>query len=217
MLFHRKRINGNSNVPRKLKRKNTTPHKFQIRVKSITIATSQKYIITVMVSYKHPFLLSVAIIACASPLSSAMRNKRRKNRARGKNNAQDVIQNLVANRQHIQRDVKETENGIVASTWSLEDNVSGWIKTHVRQMKALMDSDDGVIRQWDDLFREAFALRDFHHMDVKYNKNGVEVEQVGDNDCAVAIAKAHAAVVSKFIERGRKELRLNHEVPEQCA
>jgi hypothetical protein len=160
-----------------------------------------------MISYNRPiisFLLAVATLNIFSiPSSSA-------------SDAQDVIQTLVANRQHIQRNVTETENGIVAFTWSLEDNVSGWIKTHVQQMKALMDSDAEVIRQWDDLFREAFALRDFHHMNVKYNEDGVEVEQVGDNDCAVAIVQAHAAVVSLFIERGQDEIRLNHEVPEEC-
>ena len=160
-----------------------------------------------MISYKQPifsFLLAaVAVIIFAVPSSTAL-------------NEQDIIQNLVANRQYIKRNLTKTETGIVASTWSLEDNVSGWIKTHVQQMKALMDSDDGVIRQWDDLFREAFALRDFHRMNVNYTDNGVEVEQIGDNDCAVAIAQAHAAVVSLFIERGQAETRLNHEVPEVC-
>lgn len=197
-------------------RKSTT-HKFQIRVKSFTVVNTQKSNYQIMIIYKYTFLLPVAIIACASPISGAKRNRRNRNRDRGNSNEQDIIQNLVANRHLIHRNVTETENGIVASTWSLEDNVSGWIKTHVQQMKALMDSDAGVIRQWDDLFREAFALSDFHHMDANYTDEGVEVEQIGDNDCAVAIVKAHAAVVSLFIERGRKEMRLNHEVPGQCS
>jgi hypothetical protein len=67
-------------------------------------------------------------------------------------------------------------------------------------MKALMESDTGTIRQWDDLFYEAFALRDFHHMNVNYTDNGVEVEQIGENDCAKAIVQAHAAVVCYFVE-----------------
>jgi hypothetical protein len=72
-----------------------------------------------MISYKQPifsFLLAaVAVIIFAVPSSTAL-------------NEQDIIQNLVANRQYIKRNLTKTENGIVASTWSLEDNVSGWIK-----------------------------------------------------------------------------------------
>jgi hypothetical protein len=46
----------------------------------------------------------------------------------------------------------------------LEDNISGWIKSDVQQMKALVESDSGTIRQWDALFREVFEMRDIHHM-----------------------------------------------------
>lgn len=129
---------------------------------------------------------------------------------------QEIIQNLLDHRGDIIRSYTNTPTGIKASTWSLEDNVSGWLKTHVRQMKELVDSDSDVIRQWDDLFQKAFELRDYHDMRVNYTDNGVEVEQDGENDCAVAILQAHAKVVSLFIERGRAETRLNHDVPEVC-
>jgi hypothetical protein len=134
----------------------------------------------------------------------------------GDANQSQVIQNLLDHRDDIIRTYTNTPTGIKATTWSLEDNVSGWLKTHVRQMKELMDSDSGVIRQWDELFQKAFELRDHHDMNVNYTANGVEVEQNGDNECAVAILQAHAKVVSLFIERGRAETRLNHEVPEIC-
>jgi len=134
----------------------------------------------------------------------------------GNANHQEIIQNLLDHRDDIVRAYTNTPTGIKASTWSLEDNVSGWLKTHVRQMKDLIDSDSGMIRQWDDLFQKAFELRDYHDMKVNYTENGVEVEQDGDNDCAVAILQAHAKVVSLFIERGRAETRLNHDVPEIC-
>lgn len=164
--------------------------------------------IRAMAIFKQPtvFYLLAAIIAIFAPLptSNAV-------------DEQDIIQNLAANRHLINRTVTETQDGIIASTWSLEENVSGWLKTHVQQMKALIESDTGTIRQWDDLFYEAFALRDFHHMNVNYTDNGVEVEQIGENDCAKAIVQAHAAVVSLFIERGQDEIRLNHEVPTECS
>jgi len=135
-----------------------------------------------------------------------------------KRSEQNVIRNLVANRGSIQRTYTNTTKGVKTSTWSLEDNVSGWIKLHVQQMKALVESDSGVIRQWDDLFREVFEMRDLHHMKVNYTANGVEVEHDGDNDCAVLLVQAHARVLSLFVERGRAELWLNHEVPdEECA
>lgn len=134
----------------------------------------------------------------------------------GNADQQEIIQNLLDHRGEIIRSYTNTPTGIKASTWSLEDNVAGWIKTHVRQMKEIVDSDSDVIRQWDDLFQKAFELRDYHDMRVNYTENGVEVEQDGDNDCAVAILQAHAKVVSLFIERGRAETRLNHDVPEIC-
>ena len=134
-----------------------------------------------------------------------------------KRSEQNVIRNLVANRGSIQRTYTNTTKGVETSTWSLEDNVSGWIKLHVQQMKALVESDSGTIRQWDALFRKGFEMRDLHHMEVNYTEHGVTVEQNGDNDCAVSVVQAHARVVSLFVERGREEAWLNHKVPEECA
>lgn len=127
-----------------------------------------------------------------------------------------IIQNLLSNRAAINREYNNTDGGIESYTWSDDPKVSKWIKQHVKQMKALVESDNGMIRQWDDLFREVFELRHYHHMEVRETEDGIKVEQTGDTECAKALVQAHAKVVSNFIKRGRQETRKNHAVPDIC-
>ena len=129
-----------------------------------------------------------------------------------------TIHNLIDNRHTIQRIVNITDDGIRSTTWSENEEVSAWIKQHVAEMSALLESSSGRIRQWDDLFAKVFDLRDSHTMQYhdRDDKMGVDVEQYGINKCAIGLVQAHAEVVSAFIDRGYEEVHKNHDVPAVC-
>ena len=128
-----------------------------------------------------------------------------------------TIHNLVDNRHDIQRIVNMTDDGISTTTWSEKKEVSAWIKQHVAEMSALLES-SGRIRQWDDLFVKVFDMRDSHTMEYHERDDGmgVVVEQHGTNMCATALVQAHAKVVSAFIREGYDEMHKNHDVPAVC-
>ena len=96
-----------------------------------------------------------------------------------------TIHNLIDNRHTIQRIVNITDDGIRSTTWSENEEVSAWIKQHVAEMSALLESSSGRIRQWDDLFVKVFDLRDSHTMQYhdRDDKMGVDVEQYGVSKC----------------------------------
>jgi hypothetical protein len=128
-----------------------------------------------------------------------------------------TIHNLVDNRHDIQRIVNMTDDGISSTTWSENEKVSAWIKQHVAEMSALLES-SGRIRQWDDLFVKVFDMRDSHTMEYHERDDGmgVVVEQYGINKCAIGLVQAHAKVVSAFIREGYDEVHKNHNVPAVC-
>ncbi len=135
----------------------------------------------------------------------------------------EMIHNLLNHHELIDRESLATENGIDSTTTSENQNVAEWIKTHVHQMKELLDSEDGYIREWDELFEAAFDLRDLHDMEVQDLDNGVRVVQfVKENvegeerECAKAIIQAHAGVVDNFVKLGFDEAEKNHIVPAEC-
>ena len=128
-----------------------------------------------------------------------------------------TIHNLVDNRHDIQRIVNMTDDGISTTTWSENEKVSAWIKQHVAEMSALLES-SGRIRQWDDLFVKVFDMRESHTMEYRERDDGmgVVVEQYGINKCAIGLVQAHAKVVSAFIREGYDEVHKNHDVPTEC-
>ena len=135
---------------------------------------------------------------------------------------QNTINSLFDHHQLIEREYNTTSNGIEAYTHSNDPQVAKWIQTHVHQMKELLEG-NGSIRQWDDLFEIAFDLRDLHEMSVDNTVDGVRVVQhvttgvEGQKKvCSNAIIQAHAAVLSKFVEIGQKEAKVNHDVPDEC-
>lgn len=127
-----------------------------------------------------------------------------------------TIQNLVDHREHIQRTVEKTGNGIKTHTWSADEQVSDWIIEHVNSMKKRME-EGNRIRQRDPLFVAAF---DHAHLIDKFVveelDNGVKVTETSADACTVDILHAHSEVVSGFIDHGRYEMRRNHPVPGSC-
>ena len=151
----------------------------------------------------------------------------------GNGDYMDVIHDLIDNRRSITRKYTNTSEGIESFTYSDNLDVGSWIQTHVDQMATLMESGSGCIRRWDDLFDELCEQRDLHEMkeilDTTEMVDGVKVygvhvnQTVVDGDlsdeeanCAKALIQNHAEVVTKFLTRGRKEMRDNHPVPMEC-
>jgi hypothetical protein len=126
-----------------------------------------------------------------------------------------VIHALLDNREAISRSVDITPTGIRAHTRSDDPQVAAWIKQHVASMKARVENND-PIRLRDPLFAAVFQNAADMRMDVEYLEDGVKVVQDGATPCAQALAKAHAEVVSGFVDRGRYEVWANHAVPEAC-
>ncbi len=97
------------------------------------------------------------------------------------------------------------------------------LNASVKQMKSLMEADEGI-RLWDDLFEIAFEYHDLNHLSFTEVDNGIKVShEVNDDvegqakDCAVAIIHSHASVVSEFIQRGTDEAQANHPAPDECS
>ena len=109
-----------------------------------------------------------------------------------------IIQRLFQNRDSIEREVTETDEGVIAYTHSNNKQVSEWIKKQlgrvlntfvlffwfdislfschlsVEQMKNLMEEGSGI-RMWDDLFEVAFQYHDLNEMSITELKDGVNV------------------------------------------
>mmetsp|Transcript_19740 Transcript_19740/g.25223 ORF Transcript_19740/g.25223 Transcript_19740/m.25223 type:complete len:285 (+) Transcript_19740:95-949(+) len=137
-----------------------------------------------------------------------------------------LIHRLVDSHDDVTRYYNETDVGIESYTFSDDPDVATWIQEHVSQMTALMTSypEHGGIRMRDPLFKATFDFSNFHEMSVTNTTDGVRVVQnvvaevvdTNTKDCAIAIIKEHAAVVSKFAAHGRSEMRKNHEAPTIC-
>lgn len=135
----------------------------------------------------------------------------------------DLIHTLINHHDLIERDYNVTANGIESYTRSNDSQVASWIKTHAYHMEVLMEREHGMIRGWDDLFYELFAAREDHPMNVTNKTDGVHVEMnvashvnIDDIPCIKSLIEAHAETVSRFVEHGRREMRLNHPVPNDC-
>ena len=128
---------------------------------------------------------------------------------------QQIIHSLVQNRALIERNVTETNDGVLTHTWSDDAQVASWIQTHVAQMTARLEENRGL-RWWDPLFEAIFANHADLNLDVTNTSNGVFVNETGDTDCAIDLVHAHAQVVSLFIELGPTEVQSEHDAPDTC-
>mgnify|MGYP005856039209 CR=1 FL=1 len=69
------------------------------------------------------------------------------------------------------------------------------------------------IHRRDPLFAALFDRAERIVMKVEPTPHGVKVIESSTDPATVVMIQAHARVVSKFVERGHAEVRLNHEVP----
>ena len=124
----------------------------------------------------------------------------------------EVFQFLLENHSKIRRRVKELPDGVETLTESDDPQIAAKIKDHVEWM-AYRIKEARPIRMRDPLFAELFRHTDKISMKHEDTEKGVKVVETSDDSYVAGLIKAHAKVVSKFVERGFAEAMKNHEIP----
>lgn len=125
----------------------------------------------------------------------------------------DTFHFLLANHEKIERKVTMTEDGVSTLTESDDPEITAKIQEHVAAMYRRVKEVD-PIRMRDPLFAAIFRHADKIEMKHEDTERGVRVVERSDDPYVTKLIQKHARVLSKFVERGFAEARLNHEVPE---
>ena len=125
----------------------------------------------------------------------------------------DTFHFLLENHKAIKRTVKTLDNGVETVTESDAAEVTKKIQEHVPAMYERLKSGNGV-RYWDPLFAEAFKHGKKMKMEITNTAKGVKVVETSDDPAVVKVIQAHAAVVTRFVEKGFAEARKEHPVPD---
>ena len=123
-----------------------------------------------------------------------------------------VFQFLLTNHEKIHREVKELPNGVETVTESDDKEIVAKIQEHVYWMQQRIEKTQ-PIRMRDPLFAELFKHTDKIKMVHKDTDKGVVVTETSDDPYVATLIKAHAKVVTGFVERGFAEAMKNHPVP----
>ncbi|MFN9719940.1 MAG: class I SAM-dependent methyltransferase [Planctomycetota bacterium] len=126
---------------------------------------------------------------------------------------QDVFHALLERHKAIRRHVKLLDHGVETLTESDDTEVSTKIQEHVAAMQRRLESGRGL-RFRDPLFVTLFDHHEQIQMTVENTDRGVKVIETSQNPLVVKFIQAHAAVVTRFVERGFDEAEKSHEVPE---
>lgn len=129
---------------------------------------------------------------------------------------QDVFHYLLENHGEIRRSVKNLESGVESLTESDNPEVAAKIQEHVAAMHSRVKEGRGL-RFWDDLFVAIFRDYDKIEMNLENTEHGIKVTETSKDAFTVKLIQAHAAVVTKFVERGFDEAHENHAVPAESA
>lgn len=134
--------------------------------------------------------------------------------ARGKGHgmspeAHDTIHALFDSHTKFKREVQTTESGYVSRTTSSNPEAVKLIQTHVKQMEERLNK-GLMVRGWDPAYVEFVNHYDDIEITIKNIENGIEVVAVGATEDAKNVARNHASIVSKFVERGWKEHDVSH-------
>lgn len=124
----------------------------------------------------------------------------------------EVFHYLLENHEKIRRTVKELDNGVETLTESDAPSVAAHIKTHVEQMTVRIEK-PSPIRMRDPLFAEIFQHTKKIKMQHEDTPKGVKVIETSDDPYVANLIKAHAKVVSGFVDKGFAEAAKNHPVP----
>jgi hypothetical protein len=126
----------------------------------------------------------------------------------------DVFHFLLDHRKDIRRTVKDLGNGVETVTESDKPEVARKIREHVAAMHRRVKDGKGIHLR-DPLFAEVFRHSDKIRMTVVKTDKGIRVTETSDDPYVAKLIRAHAAVVTKFIENGHDEARKNHPLPDR--
>lgn len=127
----------------------------------------------------------------------------------------EVFQFLLTHHDKITRKVTELPNGVETLTESQDAEVAAKIKEHVKWMEYRVENTN-PIRMRDPLFAEIFKHTEKIKMVHENTQQGVRVTETSDDPYVAKLIKAHAKVVSGFVDRGFAEAMKNHAVPDDA-
>lgn len=119
---------------------------------------------------------------------------------------------LLDNRATIRRTITRLDDGVETVTESDDPEVAAGIRTHVAAMHARVKEGRGIHLR-DPLFRELFRHAEKIAIEITPTDKGVRVLETSDDPYVATLIRAHADVVSRFIENGHDEVRKDHAVP----
>jgi uncharacterized protein (TIGR01244 family) len=108
---------------------------------------------------------------------------------------------LLRSHETLLRTVTHTENGIEATTESLDPAVAAKLIDHTQAMKVRIES-GARVRVWDDVFADLFERYDGITIDVEVTERGVRISESASDPEAVALLRSHAMGVSDFVREG---------------
>ena len=160
------------------------------------------------------FLLLIAGMALALMADASAAQRGRGRMGMGLEHRQDMvlIQFLIEHKDAITRTVTGLPNGVETVTESTNPEVAATIREHVAAMTRRIET-GSPIHVRDPLFREIFAHAREIRVRYEATANGVRVTETSEDAYVGRLIKAHAAVVTKFIENGHTEMMRDHPVP----
>jgi hypothetical protein len=112
----------------------------------------------------------------------------------------------------VRRTMHEIPGGVETTTESTTPEGARNIQAHVAAMHARLLNDEPIHAR-DPLFAELFAHADQIKMEIVNTASGVRVRETSTDPYVTKLIRAHAAVVTKFIENGRREMHVDHPAP----
>ena len=121
----------------------------------------------------------------------------------------DTIHGLFDSHDKFQRQLTPTEDGYISKTTSTDPKAVELIQAHVEQMESRL-KDGLMVRSWDPAYVE--FVEHYEDIDIQITKleNGISIVARGKTKEAIAVARNHAGIISKFIDRGWKEHDVAH-------
>jgi hypothetical protein len=124
----------------------------------------------------------------------------------------EVFHYLLDHRKDIKRAVKEIDGGVETVTESEVRDVAAKIREHAEAMHGRVKAGKGIHLR-DPLFAEIFKNAGKIEMVVEKTDKGVRVTETSKDPYVAKLIRAHARVVSGFIENGHAEMRKDHPLP----
>mgnify|MGYP003117027749 CR=1 FL=1 len=108
---------------------------------------------------------------------------------------------LLREHKSLLRTVTHTENGIEATTVTLDDALVPKLVDHAESMKVRIEA-GAQVRVWDEVFVDLFDKHANIELDVTVTERGVTIKESASDPETVALLRSHAMGVSDFVREG---------------